>query len=122
MPAASAAGAIATTTLPPRWCSIQVWAVSWSQVVDSAVLRFPKAVTHFSPGSYTSRPMQQTSLDNVFMAGDWVRGLEHGANGLSQVRTSLGTRGYRWTSGGCTQVACWAWHQGRTSISCRDGC
>jgi hypothetical protein len=24
-------------------------------VVDSAVLRFPKAVTHFSPGSYASR-------------------------------------------------------------------
>ena len=27
-----------------------------SQVVDSAVLRFPKAVTHFSAGSYSSRP------------------------------------------------------------------
>ena len=59
-----------------------------AQVVDSAVLRFPKAVTHFSPGSYTSRPTQVTSLPNVFMAGDWVRGLQHGANGLSQVRGS----------------------------------
>jgi hypothetical protein len=26
-----------------------------ARVVDSAVLRFPKAVTHFSPGSYASR-------------------------------------------------------------------
>ena len=57
-----------------------------SQVVDSAVLRFPKAVTHFSAGSYSSRPLQTTSLPNVFMAGDWVKGVPHGANGLSQVR------------------------------------
>ncbi len=55
------------------------------QVVDSAVLRFPKAVTHFSPGSYTSRPLQTTSFANVFMAGDWVKDVPHGANGLSQV-------------------------------------
>ena len=55
------------------------------QVVDSAVLRFPKAVTHFSPGSYSSRPLQTTSLPNIFMAGDWVKGVPHGANGLSQV-------------------------------------
>jgi hypothetical protein len=26
-----------------------------AKVVDSAVLRFPKAVTHFSPGSYQYR-------------------------------------------------------------------
>lgn len=54
-------------------------------MVDSAVLRFPKAVTHFSAGSYSSRPLQTTSLPNVFMAGDWVKGVPHGANGLSQV-------------------------------------
>ncbi len=48
------------------------------------MLRFPKAVTHFTPGSYLSRPLQRTSVGNVFMAGDWVRGLQHGANGLSQ--------------------------------------
>lgn len=58
------------------------------QVVDSAVLRFPKAVTHFSAGSYSSRPLQTTSIPNVFMAGDWVKGVPHGANGLSQVRIS----------------------------------
>lgn len=59
------------------------------QVVDSAVLRFPNAVTHFSPGSYTSRPLQRTSFGNVFMAGDWVKGLNHGANGLSQERAYI---------------------------------
>eukprot|EP00884_Botryococcus_braunii_P022563 jgi/Botrbrau1/8991/Bobra.0148s0094.2 len=57
-----------------------------SRVVDSAVLRFPKAVTHFSPGSYESRPTQMTSFPNVFMAGDWVKDVQHGANGLSQER------------------------------------
>ena len=56
------------------------------QVIDSKVLRFPKAVTHFSPGSHASRPRQQTSFGNVFIAGDWVRDLDHGANGLSQVK------------------------------------
>ena len=56
-----------------------------TQVEDSAVLRFPQAVTHFSPGSYASRPLQTTSFTNVFMAGDWVKGVPHGANGLSQV-------------------------------------
>ena len=61
--------------------------VRW-QVEDSAVLRFPQAVTHFSPGSYASRPYQTTSLSNLFMAGDWVKGVPHGANGLSQVSVS----------------------------------
>lgn len=57
-----------------------------AQVVDSIVLRFPKAVTHFSPGSYQHRPYQATTIPNVFMAGDWVKGVPHGANGLSQER------------------------------------
>ena len=57
-----------------------------ARVIDSAVLRFPKAVTHFSPGSLRYRPTQQTSIPNVFIAGDYVKGLEHGANGLSQER------------------------------------
>ena len=59
------------------------------QVVDSAVLRFSDAVTHFSPGSFKSRPVQRTSFGNVFMAGDWVKGLDHGANGLSQERAYI---------------------------------
>ncbi|KAJ9522148.1 hypothetical protein QJQ45_005136 [Haematococcus lacustris] len=58
-----------------------------AKVLDSVVLRYPKAVTHFSPGCYTYRPQQATSLPNVFMAGDWVKGLNHGANGLSQGRS-----------------------------------
>ncbi|DBA70993.1 hypothetical protein WJX79_001029 [Trebouxia sp. C0005] len=60
-----------------------------AQVVDSAVLRWSSAVTHFSPGSYASRPLQTTSFGNVFMAGDWVRGLDHGTNGLSQERAYI---------------------------------
>jgi len=57
-----------------------------AKVVDSAVLRFPRAVTKFSPGSHQNRPRQLTSFGNVMLAGDWVKGLEHGANGLSQER------------------------------------
>jgi hypothetical protein len=130
-------------------------------VVDSVVLRYPKAVTHFSPGCYEDRPyqvrmrpclgdatmtrgykmlnhsrpdhspefpwpfqancrcclffraipsgcrwhvrpvihawslvspgtlflaFQATSLPNTFIAGDWIKGLDHDAHGLSQVR------------------------------------
>ncbi|KIY95975.1 hypothetical protein MNEG_11988 [Monoraphidium neglectum] len=51
-----------------------------ANVVDSA------AVTHFSPGSHSSRPFQSTSIPNLFLAGDWVKGVDHGANGLSQER------------------------------------
>ena len=58
--------------------------VVFTQVVDSAVLKFPKAVTHFSPGSHASMPEQTTSFPNVFIAGDWVKNTDHGANGLSQ--------------------------------------
>ena len=28
-------------------------------------------------------------MGNVFMAGDWVKGLDHGANGLSQERAYI---------------------------------
>lgn len=57
-----------------------------AKVVDAAVLRFPRAVTHFSPGSAKWRPTQETSFDNLWLAGDWVKGVQHGANGLSQER------------------------------------
>lgn len=43
-------------------------------------------MTHFSPGSYRYRPTQTTPIRNVFMAGDWCKGIPHGANGLSQER------------------------------------
>jgi uncharacterized protein with NAD-binding domain and iron-sulfur cluster len=55
-------------------------------IVDSAVLRFQNAVTHFSPGSLPYRPAQITSLPHVFIAGDYVKDVPHGANGLSQER------------------------------------
>ena len=101
---------VRTQTYPYEWCQQQIYITLYSsntchdvqchptpvcnhhaclQVVDSAVLRFSSAVTHFSPGSYTSRPLQRTSYGNVFMAGDWVKGLDHGANGLSQERAYI---------------------------------
>jgi uncharacterized protein with NAD-binding domain and iron-sulfur cluster len=57
-----------------------------AKVVDSAVLKFPKAVTHFSTDSYQNRPFQATSIPNLFMSGDWVKGVDHGASGLCQER------------------------------------
>ena len=58
-----------------------------------AVLRVPQAVTHFSPGSNRWMPTQETPLPNVFMSGDWVKNVPHGANGLSQERALV--TGYR---------------------------
>lgn len=59
-----------------------------AKVLDSAVLRFPKAVSCFSPGSFKHRPTQTPpSFSNVFISGDWVKGVPHGANGLSQERS-----------------------------------
>ena len=55
------------------------------KLIDSWVGRFPQAVTCFSPGSYDNRPRQALDGSNVFVAGDWVKGVDHGANGLSQV-------------------------------------
>jgi uncharacterized protein with NAD-binding domain and iron-sulfur cluster len=43
-----------------------------AEVIDSSVVRLPKAVTHFSPGSYQSMLPAQTPIANVFMSGDWV--------------------------------------------------
>ena len=63
--------------------------VYWSlQAVDSHVVRYPGAVTWFSPGSYPNRPPLQTSVPNLVCAGDWVRmgDREHGAKGLCQER------------------------------------
>jgi len=61
-------------------------AFAQANIVDSAVLRFPRAVTKFTPGSSQHRPQQLTSFGNVMLAGDWVKGVQHGANGLSQER------------------------------------
>lgn len=59
-----------------------------AKVVDSHVMRFPGAVSWFSPGSYEKRPTLETPLENLVCAGDWVRmgEREHGAKGLCQER------------------------------------
>lgn len=43
-----------------------------AQVIDSCVIRLREAVTHFFPGSYQYLLPAQTSLENLFMSGDWV--------------------------------------------------
>ncbi|MBM0745003.1 FAD-dependent oxidoreductase (plasmid) [Phormidium sp. CLA17] len=43
-----------------------------ARVIDSSVIRLPKAVTHFSPGSYQYMLPRRTSFTNVFMSGDWI--------------------------------------------------
>ncbi|KAH7365257.1 hypothetical protein KP509_18G017400 [Ceratopteris richardii] len=43
-----------------------------AQVKDYVVVRFAKAVTHFSPGCYDYLMRGTTSFPNVFMSGDWI--------------------------------------------------
>lgn len=43
-----------------------------AKVIDSSVIRLANAVTHFSPGSYQNMLPAKTSLNNVFMSGDWI--------------------------------------------------
>ncbi|HEY9749505.1 MAG TPA: FAD-dependent oxidoreductase [Allocoleopsis sp.] len=43
-----------------------------AKVIDSGVVRLPRAVTHFAPGSYRYLLPAETSICNVFMSGDWV--------------------------------------------------
>lgn len=43
-----------------------------AKVIDSSVIRLPKAVTHFFPGSYQYMLPTKTSFANVFMSGDWI--------------------------------------------------
>lgn len=55
-------------------------------LVDSCVARAVGAVTAFTPGSLSHRPTQETSIPNAFIAGDWVKGVDTKADGLSQER------------------------------------
>ncbi|HBK63299.1 MAG TPA: amine oxidase, partial [Cyanobacteria bacterium UBA11166] len=43
-----------------------------AKVIDSAVIRVHQGVTHFAPGSYQYLLKAKTSIDNVFMSGDWI--------------------------------------------------
>ena len=43
-----------------------------AEVIDSSVVRLSQAVTHFFPGSYQYMLPAQTSIENVFMSGDWI--------------------------------------------------
>jgi len=43
-----------------------------AKVTDSSVIRLPRAVTHFAPGSYQYMLPVGTSIENVFMSGDWI--------------------------------------------------
>jgi uncharacterized protein with NAD-binding domain and iron-sulfur cluster len=43
-----------------------------AKVIDSSVIRLPRAVTHFAPGSYQYMLSVVTSIENVFMSGDWI--------------------------------------------------
>lgn len=43
-----------------------------AKVIDSSVIRLPRAVTHFFPGSYQYMLPGETSIENVFMSGDWI--------------------------------------------------
>eukprot|EP00276_Gloeochaete_wittrockiana_P020132 CAMPEP_0184336256 /NCGR_PEP_ID=MMETSP1089-20130417/4618_1 /TAXON_ID=38269 ORGANISM="Gloeochaete wittrockiana, Strain SAG46.84" /NCGR_SAMPLE_ID=MMETSP1089 /ASSEMBLY_ACC=CAM_ASM_000445 /LENGTH=580 /DNA_ID=CAMNT_0026661229 /DNA_START=24 /DNA_END=1766 /DNA_ORIENTATION=+ len=50
-----------------------------ANVIDSTILRLPRAVSHFFPGSYQHIPKAETSFSNVFLAGDWIKDNEHGS-------------------------------------------
>ncbi|HBL11169.1 MAG TPA: amine oxidase [Cyanobacteria bacterium UBA11162] len=43
-----------------------------AKVIDSSVIRVSQGVTHFAPGSYQYLLKAKTSIENVFMSGDWV--------------------------------------------------
>ncbi|MGB3533101.1 MAG: FAD-dependent oxidoreductase [Microcoleaceae cyanobacterium] len=43
-----------------------------AKIIDHSVVRLRQAVTHFFPGSYQYLLPAKTSLDNVFMSGDWI--------------------------------------------------
>ena len=55
-----------------RYLSTCVPAFRAAKVIDSSVIRLPRAVTHFFPGSYQYMIPSKTSFENIFMSGDWI--------------------------------------------------
>ncbi|MGK7915674.1 MAG: FAD-dependent oxidoreductase [Prochloraceae cyanobacterium] len=43
-----------------------------AKVIDSSIIRVPQGVTHFAPGSYQYLLKAETSIDNLFVCGDWI--------------------------------------------------
>ncbi|MGB8698920.1 MAG: FAD-dependent oxidoreductase, partial [Thermosynechococcaceae cyanobacterium] len=43
-----------------------------AKVVDYGIVRLPRAVTHFAPGSYRYLLTGTTSIPNLWMSGDWI--------------------------------------------------
>jgi uncharacterized protein with NAD-binding domain and iron-sulfur cluster len=43
-----------------------------AKVIDSSVIRVSQGVTHFAPGSYQYLMPGITTIENVFMSGDWI--------------------------------------------------
>jgi uncharacterized protein with NAD-binding domain and iron-sulfur cluster len=43
-----------------------------AKIIDYSIVRVPQGVTHFSPGSYQHLLKVNTSIPNLFMAGDWI--------------------------------------------------
>ncbi|MDX2254047.1 MAG: FAD-dependent oxidoreductase [Pseudanabaenaceae cyanobacterium bins.39] len=43
-----------------------------AKVIDSSVIRLPRAVSHFAPGSYQHLLPAITSFPNLYMSGDWI--------------------------------------------------
>lgn len=47
-------------------------AFNTAEIIDSSLIRVKRGVTHFAPGSYPSLLPATTSIDNVWMSGDWI--------------------------------------------------
>jgi uncharacterized protein with NAD-binding domain and iron-sulfur cluster len=43
-----------------------------AKVVDHSIIRVPRGVTHFAPGSYQYLLPAVTGIENVWMSGDWI--------------------------------------------------
>ncbi len=43
-----------------------------AKVIDHSVIRLPRAVTHFAPGSYQYLLPTETEFNNVYLSGDWI--------------------------------------------------